>query len=304
MRFTKMHGLGNDYVHVNGFEEAVAQPAPLARLLSDRHFGIGADGLILILPSRLADVRMRMFNADGSEAQMCGNGIRCLAKYAYEHGLTRGRPAGPTPCANLVRHLYPTADDLREISVETGRGVLTLVIGLCSASAELIGADLGEPVLLPSLIPVNVTGQQAVGVPLRLEDHDLLMTCVSLGNPHAVFYTENVQEVDLERLGPLIENHPLFPERTNVHFVQPLSAAEVVMRTWERGSGLTLACGTGAAAVCVAGVLASKSDRQLLVHLPGGDLHLLWRTQDNRVYLAGPAVEVFTGDWPDTPITA
>ena len=299
MQFTKMHGLGNDYIYLNCFDQTVEQPEQLAVVLSDRHFGIGADGLILILPSDQADLRMRMFNADDSEAQMCGNGIRCVAKYALENNLANIRPPSKSFNAQLLQQLLPQADTLAEITVETGRGVLTLVAAVVNSKVEQVSVDMGEPILLPGNIPVTVTGTQAVGIPLSIDTYNLLLTCVSMGNPHAVFYCPDAAAVDLAKLGPLVENHELFPERVNVHFVQTVSAQEVIMRTWERGSGITLACGTGAAAVCVAGVLASKTDRQILAHLPGGDLQLLWRQEDNHVYLVGPATEVFTGDWPD-----
>ena len=298
MHFTKMHGIGNDYVYVNGFEESLPEdPGPLAIAVSDRHRGIGADGLILILPSENADVRMRMFNADGSEAEMCGNGLRCLAKYAYEHGLADGQPCQHPVMADMLNASLPDAQELRQITVETGRGVLNVALALKEGRAAQLCLDMGEPILLPSDIPVNVTGQQAVGIPLAVGDLNLLLTAVSMGNPHAVFFVPDVAAVPLEQIGPAIEHHSLFPQRTNVHFVQKVSAAEVVMRTWERGSGITLACGTGAAAVCVAGVLASKTDPSLLIHLPGGDLSLRWHQGDNHVYLNGPATEVFTGHW-------
>ena len=296
MRFTKMHGLGNDYIYVNCFEETVENPEKLASVVSDRHFGIGGDGLILIMPSDAADVRMRMFNADGSEAQMCGNGVRCLAKYAWEHNLTKGRTCSHPVLAEPLKKAAPGAVDIREINVETGRGVLTIALAVKDNYAEQICVNMGEPILLPVQIPVNVTGQQAVGIPFTIENQNFLMTCVSMGNPHAVFYCPEVAAVDLYHLGPIIENHSLFPQRINVHFVQKNSAHEITMRTWERGCGITLACGTGAAAVCVAGVLASKTERKILAHLPGGDLHLHWNEADNCVYLVGPAVEVFTGE--------
>lgn len=299
MRFTKMHGLGNDYVYVDGFSQTIGQPEKLAMEVSDRHYGIGSDGLILALPSDKADVRMRMFNADGSESQMCGNGIRCLAKFAYEHGLTAGSPPSGNFCNRILRDLVPGLEEIVELRVETGRGVLTLGLGIVNRRVEQVAVDMGEPILLPAQIPVKVTGQQAVGIPLTVENQHLLMTCVSMGNPHAVFYCPDVSAINLEHLGPLLENHSLFPERVNVHFVQRISGSEVIMRTWERGSGITLACGTGAAAVCVAGVLASKTDPAILAHLPGGDLRLQWNQQDNHVYMIGPAVEVFSGDWPD-----
>jgi len=300
MQFTKMHGIGNDYVYVNGFQEALPDElATLAIAVSDRHCGIGADGLILILPSEHADVRMRMFNADGSEAEMCGNGLRCVAKYACDHGLASGRPCQHPVMADMLTASMPDAQELRQITVETGRGVLNVALAMERGFARQLCLDMGEPILLPNEIPVNVTGQQAVGVPFDVAGHNLLLTAVSMGNPHAVFFVTDVAAVDLEHVGPAVENHSLFPQKTNVHFVQKNASSEVTMRTWERGSGITLACGTGAAAVCVAGVLASKTDPSLLVHLPGGDLRLRWHEPDNHVYLAGPAAEVFTGHWPD-----
>lgn len=294
MRFTKMHGLGNDYVYVNCFEESVANPAETAINVSDRHFGIGSDGLILISPSDCADVKMRMFNADGSEAQMCGNGLRCVAKYSYEHNLTTGRPS-----ENHIFRQLLAAQEIKEITVETGRGILTVGLEVTNEKVGNICVNMGQPILTPAEIPVNVTGQQAVGIPLTIDTYNLLMTCVSMGNPHAVFFVADIEAIDIEHLGPIIENHEMFPQRVNVHFVQRLSQQEVTIRTWERGSGVTLACGTGGAAVCVAGLLASKTGPQILAHLPGGDLQLLWQQEDNNVYLVGPAAEIFSGDWPN-----
>ena len=278
MRFTKMHGAGNDYVYVDCFDEQVANPATLAVAVSDRHFGIGADGLILILPSEHGDVRMRMFNADGSEAQMCGNGIRCLAKYAYDHGRSRANP----------------------MRVETAAGVKEIAL-IVSADDKVTAAtvDMGEPILDCDQIPVKLPQDRAVDVALRTAERAFQMTCVSMGNPHAVVFVDDARAVPLETIGPQIENHPLFPERVNVHVVQVHAPGEVTMRTWERGSGVTLACGTGASAVCVAGALTRRTDRKVLAHLPGGDLQLHWREEDDHVLMTGPAAEVFTGDWPD-----
>ena len=276
MRFTKMHGIGNDYVYVDCFCEQVADPAALARAVSDRHFGIGGDGLILIMPSDSADVRMRMFNTDGSEAEMCGNGIRCLAKYAYDHGRAKVNP----------------------MTVETPSGIKTVDLAL-DGDGKVAAAtvDMGEPILSPADIPVRVEGERAVNVTLEVADQSLVVTCVSMGNPHAVAYVDDVAAVDLERVGPEIENHGLFPERINAHFVRVVSLVEVTMRTWERGSGITLACGTGASAVCVAGVLTGRTGREITAHLPGGDLRIEWREADNHVYMTGPATEVFSGQW-------
>lgn len=276
MRFTKMQGLGNDYVYVNGFEESVDDPAALARAVSDRHFGVGADGLILILPSDEGDVRMRMFNADGSEGQMCGNGIRCVAKYAYDRKLARVNPMRVETLAGVKRiELVLDADD----------------------TVRAATVDMGEPILEPARIPVSMQVKRIVDMPLKLATLAYHMTCVGMGNPHAVIYTDDVAAVALASIGPQIENHPVFPERVNVHFVQVHSPQEVTMRTWERGSGITLACGTGASAVCVAGVLTGTSGRLITAHLPGGDLDLEYREDNNRVYMTGPAVEVFSGEW-------
>lgn len=294
MKFTKMHGLGNDYVYVNGFEERVENPADVARQVADRHFGIGGDGLILILPSEVADVRMRMFNADGSESEMCGNGVRCVAKYAYDHGLTRHNP----------------------MRVETGRGVLTLGMKVVEGEVGEVTVNMGEPILDAGQIPVRLPnqgpGERVIDVSLveagvadtfpddlesmRVELGIQRMTCVSMGNPHAVIFCA-ARHVPLQRFGLFLERHPVFPRRVNVHFVEVTSPDEVTMRTWERGSGITLACGTGACAVAVAGVLTGRTSRKLLAHLPGGDLTLEWRESDNAVLMTGPAVEVFSGVW-------
>ncbi|MGA2500967.1 MAG: diaminopimelate epimerase [Tepidisphaeraceae bacterium] len=292
MKFTKMHGIANDYIYVNGFVETVADPARLAPVVSDRHTGIGGDGLILILPSDKADVRMRMFNADGSESEMCGNGVRCVAKYAYDHGL-----AGSNP-----------------MKVETGRGVLTLALDVHEGKVRQVTVNMGEPILELAKIPVDAArvvkggGRHEYRLSTAQGNELLEVTFVSMGNPHAVIYTPDVQRVELERIGPVIEHHPAFPRRINAHFVQVhpnrhsgLStqdlSSEVTMRTWERGSGITLACGTGACAVCVAGVLTGRTGRKILAHLPGGDLTLEWRESDNCVYMTGPATEVFEGVW-------
>ena len=281
MRFTKMHGIGNDYVYVNGFAESVANPAQIAQEVSDRHFGIGSDGLILILPSDKADVRMRMFNADGSESEMCGNGVRCVAKYAYDHGLTQSNP----------------------MRVETGRGVLVLSLSIQSGKVAQVTVDMGEPILALEKIPVDdekltkAAGEHEYRISLPQADVTLDASFVSVGNPHAIIYVPDARSVDLSRLGPLVEHHPAFPRRINAHWVQVHSPDEITMRTWERGSGITMACGTGACAVCVAGVLTGRTARNLLAHLPGGDLRLEWRESDNHVYMTGPATEVFSGEW-------
>lgn len=283
LRFTKMHGIGNDYIYVNGFTETVDDPPALSRAIADRHRGVGADGLILILPPSPgveADVRMRMFNADGSESEMCGNGIRCVAKYAIDHGLSTRRP----------------------LRVETGAGVLSIdwstdASGLVSEAT----VDMGEPLLdLPS-IPVDasklIDPEGSAGT-LQIGGTSWRFHFVSMGNPHAVAFVDDVQSVELERIGPLVEHHPAFPRRINAHIVRVHAPNEVTMRTWERGSGLTQACGTGAAAVCVASVVAGRADRRMRMHLPGGDLSMEWRERDGHVLMTGPAVEIFSGDWP------
>jgi diaminopimelate epimerase len=277
MKFTKMHGIGNDYVYVSTFEQkAPADPARLAIAVSDRHFGIGSDGLILIGPSERADARMRMFNADGSESEMCGNGVRCVAKYIHDHGIAR-QP---------------------RVAVETGRGVLTLDLEVEGGQARRVRVDMGAPILSASEIPTTLPGDPPVNAPLVVAGRPLAITAVSMGNPHAVVYVEDVANFPVETLGPVLEHHPSFPRRVNAHFVEVLGPNEVQMRTWERGSGITLACGTGACAVCVAGVLTGRTGRKVLAHLPGGDLELEWPGDGQSVFMTGPATEVFSGEWP------
>ena len=276
MRFTKMHGAGNDYVYVDCVNGPVPGDLPtLARRISDRHFGVGSDGLILICPSDRADFRMRMFNADGSESEMCGNGIRCVAKYVYDHGLA----------------------DKDKLAIETGRGVLELDLEIEGARVRRVRVDMGTPILEAKAIPTTFEGERVVNQTLDVDGRELVVTCVSMGNPHAVTYVDDVAGYPVTTVGPRVEHHPAFPNRVNAHFVQILSPTEVRMRAWERGTGETLACGTGACAVCVAGVLTGRTERQLTAHLPGGTLDLDW-ADDNHVYLTGPAEEVFTGDWP------
>ncbi len=291
MHFTKMHGLGNDYVYVNCFAETVANPAELAVRVSDRHFGIGSDGLILIEPSGIADARMRMFNADGSESQMCGNGIRCVAKFVYDHNLARTATEFSLP----GQETFPTS-----LRIETQRGILT--VGLEIGADEKVSrvcVNMGQPILDAPQIPVAISGGNVINSPLEIDGQEWLMTCVSMGNPHAVFFCEDLDAIDLNRLGPVIEHHELFPQRVNVHFVKADSPTELSMKTWERGSGITLACGTGACACGVAGVLIGQTGRVVTAHLPGGDLQLNWCQQDNCVYMTGPATEVFSGTWPE-----
>ena len=275
MKFTKMHGCGNDYVYVSLFEEQIGNAAALAASVSDRRFGIGSDGLITIGPSDKADFRMRIYNADGSEAQMCGNGIRCVAKYVYDHRLT----------------------DQTAITVETGAGVKTLDLILEGNKAARVRVDMGEPVLTPSLIPVESERKQVIDEPIRVGDRDWRMTCVSMGNPHAVVFYEDVEQLHIEEYGPLFENHVRFPERINTEFVQVRGRREVIMRVWERGSAETWACGTGACACAMACILNGYTDDTVTVHLRGGDLLIEYDRERNRVFMTGPATEVFTGEW-------
>ena len=277
MRFTKMHGAGNDYIYVNCFDEAVPRDAPqVARQISHRRFGVGADGLILIRPSEIADARMQMFNTDGSEAEMCGNGIRCVAKYIYDYGIAR-------------------RDTLR---IETGRGILTLNVETQDGKVSRVRVDMGEPILDPPKIPTRLPGTPVVNRKLSVNGDTFSVTSVSMGNPHCIVYVDKATDDLVLKSGPQIEQHELFPARVNVEFVEVLSPREVRQRTWERGSGETWACGTGASAVCVAGVLTGRTERKLLIHLLGGDLELEWNAADNHVYKTGPAVEIFSGDWP------
>lgn len=275
MKFTKMQGAGNDYVYVNCFQETVADPRQLAIRVSNRNFGIGSDGLILIMPSGTADVRMRMFNSDGSESEMCGNGIRCVAKYAYDHGIV----------------------SKTEITAETGAGILTLRLFPGSdGTIEKVRVNMGPPRLKRSEIPMlGPEAARVVAEPLTVLDRTFLISCASMGNPHCVIFVEDVASFPVATYGPLIENHELFPNRTNVEFVQIISRNEVRQRTWERGAGETLACGTGSSAVTAACVLNGLTERSILNHLSGGDLEMEW-AGDGNIYMTGPAVEVFSGE--------
>jgi diaminopimelate epimerase len=275
--FTKLHGIGNDYIYINAIKHPVKNPKKLAIAMSNRHFGVGSDGLILILPSQKADFRMRMFNADGSEAEMCGNGIRAFAKYVYDHKLTKKT----------------------NISVETLAGIKHLQCTVKNGKVHTVTVDMGEPILLRDKIPMIGNPGTVIEEELHVDGVKFLITAVSMGNPHVVIYVEDVKNFPVEKYGPMIENHELFPKRTNIEFVQIVNEKEVIQRTWERGSGETLACGTGASAVTVAGVLTKKTARKLKVHLSGGDLTIEWKEKDNHVYLTGPAEEVFEGVWPE-----
>jgi len=276
VRFTKMQGAGNDYVYVDCFRNPMPHDPPgLARVISDRHFGVGGDGLILICPSDRADARMRMYNADGSEAEMCGNGVRCVAAYVYNHGLVR----------------KPT------LTVETGRGVLTLEVS--GGLVRQVRVDMGEPILEAARIPTTLPGDPPKDAALEVPGRTLRVTCVSMGNPHCITCVDEITDDWVLGVGPKVERHPAFPRRTNAEFVRVNRPNDVTVRVWERGSGETLACGTGACAVAVAGVLTGRTQRQIVAHLPGGDLQLHWSEKDNHVYMNGPAVEVFSGEWPE-----
>ncbi len=277
MKFTKMHGAGNDYVYVDCFAETVPRDIPrLAIAVSDRHKGIGADGLILICPSEKGDARMRMFNADGSESEMCGNGVRCVAKFVYDHGIVR--------------------ED--RLQIETGRGVLAIDLETSHGKVARARVNMGAPILEAAKIPTTLSGNPPIRQKLSAGGHEFEVTCVSMGNPHCVTFVDQLSDDWVLRIGPEVERHPAFPRRVNAEFIQIISPGEFHMRVWERGSGETQACGTGACASTVAGVLTGLTERRVLAHLPGGDLELEWGA-DGDVYLTGPAVEVFSGEWPD-----
>ncbi|MCR5250487.1 MAG: diaminopimelate epimerase [Lachnospiraceae bacterium] len=282
MKFVKMQGCGNDYIYVNGAEEKVADKAELARRLSDRHFGIGGDGVIFINPSEQADFEMEMYNADGSRSEMCGNGIRCVAKYVYDYGLTDKNP----------------------VRIESGGSVKTLELHLKDGKVDTVTVDMGEPILEAEKIPVDATqfadgGEGILNRRIRMEiggePAEAAVTCVSMGNPHAVIYVDDVDGLDLEKIGPVHEHHPAFPKAVNTEFIRVLDRTQQQMRVWERGTGETLACGTGACASVVASILNGKTDREVTVHLPGGDLQIEWRESDGHVYMTGPARIVFEG---------
>ena len=273
MRFTKMHGAGNDYVYVNCFEERYpADVAKLAIEISDRHFGVGGDGLVLICPSEIADARMRMFNADGSEAEMCGNAVRCVAKYLYDHGIARQEA----------------------LKIETGRGVLSLQCEVEDSRVQRVRVNMGAPILKSADIPTTLPGDPPIRQKLTVAGREIEVTCVSMGNPHCVTFVDEINDDWVLRVGPEIERHPAFPRRVNAEFIQVISPSEFRMRVWERGSGETLACGTGACAAAVAGVLNGVTQRKVTAHLRGGDLLLEW-SESGEVYMTGPATEVFSG---------
>lgn len=316
MKFTKMQGLGNDYVYVDCTREELASPADVARAVSDRHFGIGSDGLILIKSSKTADFYMEMYNADGSRSAMCGNGIRCVGKYVYDFGLT----------------------DKLDVAVETAAGIKYLSLRLLEGKVSEVRVNMGAPELSPEKIPTTLKGTRVVqangeepvecdvqaarpetsgtkaaaktaakemvravlGAKLNVLGKDYEVSCVSMGNPHVITYVEDEKAIDIEKIGPAFENHPAFPERTNTEFIRVADRKNLYMRVWERGTGETLACGTGACASAVATMLNGLCDRSVTVHLLGGDLHIEWDAKDNVVYMTGSAVTVFTGDYPLT----
>ena len=273
MKFTKMHGLGNDYVYVNCFEEKIDNPPAVARFVSDRHFGIGSDGLIMINPSKTADFEMEMYNADGSRGEMCGNGIRCVAKYVYDYGLT----------------------DKTQISVETLGGIKYLDLTVEDGEVSLVKVDMGKPELKSDLIPIISENEKVIDEPIEVDGQVYHMTGVSMGNPHTVIYVDDVKNLDLEKIGPKFENHERFPKRINTEFVHCIDRNTVEMRVWERGSGETLACGTGACAVAVASILNNLTDTRVTVKLLGGDLQIEWDREKDRVFMTGPATVVFDG---------
>lgn len=276
MKFTKMHGIGNDYVYVNCFEETVNDPSAAARFVSDRHFGIGSDGLILVKPSDVADCEMDMYNLDGSQGAMCGNGIRCVAKFAYDYGIVRRK----------------------NISVATKSGIKYLDLTVKNGKVSSVKVNMGSPILNAKTIPVVSDKEQVINEPLNVDGTTYHITAVSMGNPHAVVYMDEIDNLDIARTGPLFENHIYFPDRINTEFVKVIDRRTLQMRVWERGSGETLACGTGACAVAVASTLNGLVDEDvpITVKLLGGDLEILWNRQENLVYMTGPATTVFEGE--------
>lgn len=277
MRFTKMHGIGNDYVYVNCFEESVRAPERLAVAMSRAHYGVGADGLVLIEPSDVADFAMRIFNADGSESEMCGNACRCIGKYVYERGMTAKK----------------------QVTLMTGAGIKTLDLQVQDGEVLGVRVDMGGPELDPRRIPVRLPGEVVLNHPLTVGGMSWRIHCVSMGNPHCVVFVDEPDALDLPLIGPLLEHDPVFPKRTNVEFAKIVRRDHIRMRVWERGAGETLACGTGACATLVAAVLTGKADRQATLELMGGRLEVEWSPEDNHVYQTGTAAFVFDGYWPD-----
>lgn len=275
MKFTKMHGIGNDYVYINAFEEEVAAPEQLAVAISDRHFGVGGDGLVLIMPSQIADAKMRMFNSDGSEAEMCGNAIRCVGKFLYDHRIV-------------------TKETL---TIETLAGIKSLNLETKNGLVSAVKVDMGEPILQSDLIPVNGDSRIIVDEPIAVNDRNYRFTAVSMGNPHCVIFVPEITDAMVLTDGPTLETHRLFPRKINVEFVKVNSKDSLTMRVWERGSGETMACGTGACASVVAAILNKLTDRSVTVKLLGGELLIEWEPVSNHVFMTGPAVTVFEGEW-------
>ena len=274
MKFTKMQGLGNDYVYVNCFKETIENPPEMAKKVSNRNFGIGSDGLIMINPSDVADFEMEMYNADGSRSEMCGNGIRCVGKYVYDYGLT----------------------EKEHISVETLAGIKYLDLTVEDGKVKLVKVDMGNPELVPANIPIVADGNRVIDEPINVNGTEYRMTGVSMGNPHAVVYVEDVKGLDIETIGPAFENHERFPNRVNTEFVKVLDRNTVEMRVWERGSGETMACGTGACAVAVACILNGFTEDKVTVKLLGGDLQIEWDKEADKIYMTGPAEVSFDGE--------
>jgi diaminopimelate epimerase len=274
MKFTKMHGAGNDYIYVNAMQEQVLNPSEIAIRISDRHSGIGSDGLVLIMASDCADFRMRMFNSDGSESEMCGNASRCIGKYVFDNGLT----------------------DKTSVTLETKAGIKVLDLTVVDTKVSTVRVDMGEPILEPVNIPMDFPGDYAIQVPVTVRGKEYLLNGVSMGNPHAVIFMEGIETLNLPVIGPDFEHNELFPKRTNTEFVEVIDNEHVKMRVWERGAGETLACGTGACAVLVAGVLSGHLHRKAQVDLLGGTLQIEWNAENNHVYMTGDAVTVFEGE--------
>lgn len=273
LKFTKMHGAGNDYIYMDAISQKIDNPSELAVKLSSRNFGIGSDGLVLILPSDICDFRMQMFNSDGSEAEMCGNASRCVGKYVYDKGLT-GK---------------------NEITLETGAGIKYITLLEGNSKSRRVTVDMGEPILNPDLIPVKAEGEPVLNLPLDIDGKSWEITCVSMGNPHAVIFTTGIKDLDLPVIGPKFEKHPIFPRKTNTEFIEVVDRQTLNMRVWERGAGETLACGTGACAATVAAILNDYCGRKIKIHLLGGDLEIEWSKENNHVYMTGEAVTVFEG---------
>ncbi|MCI5951069.1 MAG: diaminopimelate epimerase [Anaerostipes sp.] len=274
MKFTKMHGCGNDYVYVNCFEETVENPGLVSKKISDRHFGIGSDGLILICPSNIADFRMEMYNSDGSEGAMCGNGVRCIAKYVYDYGLT----------------------DKTYVSLETKAGIKYLDMTVKDGKVAMVKVDMGAPITKPDQIPAISDKEIIVDEPITVDGQEYRITCVSMGNPHGVVFVDDTDSIDIEKIGPKFEHHEMFPDRTNTEFIQIIDRNNIKMRVWERGAGETLACGTGTCASVYACILNGLTEKSVDVHLLGGCIHIDYDEEKNTIYMTGPAEVAFDGE--------